>query len=77
LFDPILTQVFGNMHCINDTSKIILGYFDLNSYRQSRYFLDIGINDKSPGVVRKLDQYHFIPADGYLDGEYPVFWERN
>jgi hypothetical protein len=77
LFDPVLTQVNGNMHCKNDTSKIVLGYFDLNSYRQSRYFLEIGNNEKSPGIVRKINEFHFIPADGYLDGVYPVFWENN
>ena len=77
LFDPLLTQIYGNMHCKNDPSKIVLGYFDLNSYRQSRYFLDIGIDEKSVGVVRKINEYHFIPDDGYLVGEYPEFWENN
>jgi len=75
LFDPVLTQVTGNIHCKNDPSKIVLGFFDLNSYRQYRYFLDIGSDENSTGFQRRINRYFDIPEKGYQIRTYPVFWE--
>ncbi|MDP2337615.1 MAG: DUF4249 domain-containing protein [Bacteroidota bacterium] len=77
LFDPVLTQVYGNIHCKNDPSKIALGFFDLNSYRQYRYFLDLGAGDETTVVQRRLNHFYIIPNDGYFDnGIRPAFWEN-
>ena len=75
LFDPVLTQVYGNIHCINDPSKIVLGYFDLNSYRQYRYYMRLGSGDSNV-FQRRINRYFDIPDSGYLIGEYPEFWEQ-
>lgn len=77
LFDPVLTQVKGNMQCINDPSKIALGFFDLNSYKQYRYFVNTGINENGPVILRKLNRYHDIPIPGFKKDEPPFFWELN
>jgi len=77
LFDPLLTQVYGNIHCRNDASKIVLGFFDLNSYRQYRYFLNLGLNEKSTVIQRRLNSYPVIPDGGYTRGVPPEFWENN
>lgn len=77
LFDPILTQVYGNIHCKNDDSKIALGFFDLNSYRQYRYFLNLGYNEKSKVIQRRLNRYPIITDEGYVRGFLPDFWETN
>ncbi len=77
LFDPVLSQVRGNMRCLNDPSKIVLGFFDLNSYRQYRYFLNIGINENGPVILRHLNRNLDIPADAFKKDEPPVFWELN
>lgn len=77
LFDPMFTQVYGNIHCTTDHSKIVLGFFDLNSYRQYRYFFNnLSKNDNSV-IQRQLFTYPEIPSDGYLIGQYPSFWEFN
>lgn len=77
LFDPVLTQVFGNMRCTNDPSKIVLGLFDLKSYRQHRYFLNNFWAGENGIIIRRLDTYPDIPVDGYTLDEYPPFWEHN
>ena len=77
LFDPVLTQVYGNMHCTSDPTKIVLGFFELNSYRQYRYFLKLGVDEGSQVVQRLLNQYPDISYDGHLIGQRPVFWESN
>lgn len=77
LFDPVLTQVKSNIHCLNDPSKIALGFFDLNSHRQYRFFLNIGINENGPVILRRLNRYLDIPEDDFKKDEPPVFWELN
>lgn len=77
LFDPVLTQVYGNMHCTSDPTKIALGFFELNSYRQYRYFLNLGVGDDRQVVQRRLNRYPDISYDGQQIGERPVFWESN
>ena len=77
LFDPVLTQVYGNIHCTTDLTKIVLGFFDLNSYRQYRYFLNLGTGPDNQVVQRRLNRYLEIPYEGHLIGERPLFWESN
>jgi hypothetical protein len=77
LFDPLLAQVYGNIRCKNDASKIILGYFDLNSYRHYRYFLNLGTNEKTKVIKYEIKNYPDIPDRGYVRGIPPVFWENN
>jgi hypothetical protein len=76
LFEPQVSQVYGNVHCKNNPSKIILGYFDVNSYRQYRYYLNLGLSEKSTVVLRKLNTYPHIPASGDTIAK-PKFWESN
>ena len=77
LFDPVLTQVYGNMHCVNDPSKIVLGFFDLNSYQQYRYYLNLGSGNDNTVVLRRLTKFYDIPDHGYKRIDPPVFWETN
>lgn len=76
LFDPVLTQVYGNIHCRTNPKIMAVGFFDLNSHRQYRYFLDIGYNEKSKTVQRRLNRHLIIPDNGYLRGITPAFWEN-
>jgi len=77
LFDPVLTQVYGNLHCTSDPTKIILGFFDLNSHRQYRYYLNLGVGNDNGVIQRRLSQNLDISNDGYKKGERPAFWESN
>ena len=77
MFDPLITQIYGNIYCKSDPEKLVLGFFDLNSYKQYRYYLNLGSGKDITVVLRKLDQYFDIPDRGYKKDEPPVFWETN
>jgi hypothetical protein len=77
LFDPVLTQVSGNIRCKSDPTKIVLGYFDLNSYKQYRYYLNLGTGTEGTVVQRRLTRYFDIPDRGYVKDNPPIFWETN
>jgi hypothetical protein len=32
IFDPLPTQLMGNMHCVNDSSLVVLGLFEASSF---------------------------------------------
>lgn len=77
LFDPVLTQIYGNIHCKTDPEKIVLGFFDLNSYQKHRYYLYLGYGpDKQVNQHRVTNDYD-IPDEGYEIGTHPIFWEYN
>ena len=78
LFDPVLTQVYGNLRCTSDPSKTVLGFFELNSYRQYRYYMNLGTGGDNLVRQRRLSRYLDIPfTDGFLMGKRPEFWELN
>jgi hypothetical protein len=74
LFDPVQTQIAGNISCITDPSKLVFGYFDLNSYRQIRYYMNL--TSPNAGVtLRQIFRYPLIPETGHTDGTPPGWWE--
>ncbi len=41
IFDPIASQLLGNMKCINDPSKIVLGLFEVSSVKKYSFVVDM------------------------------------
>ena len=41
IFDPVASQLSGNMKCINNPSKIVLGLFEVSSVSKNAYVIDI------------------------------------
>lgn len=74
LFDPIQNQIYGNITCITDPSKIVFGYFDLNSYRQYRYFLYIS-SPNAAVTLRQIFRYPYISEEGDVVRTPPDWWE--
>jgi len=74
LFDPIQTQIYGNIKCTTDPSKIAFGYFDLNSYRQNRYFLNL-FTQQNNVKLRQILRYPYIPDTGQIIQIIPEWWE--
>ena len=76
LFDPIQTQVYGNITCKTDPAKIVYGYFDLNSYRQHRYYLYF-TNPSPDGniIIREITRFPYISDEGQITGHPPDWWE--
>lgn len=65
LFDPVQTQIQGNIHCSTTPSEKVYGYFDLNSFRQYRYYFYL---NPPPGVYveREILKYPDIPYNGEI-----------
>lgn len=62
LFDPITSQVYGNLKCVNDPEKIVLGLFEVSGVSEHAFLLEnLNLNKKevyvSPAPVME------IPAD--------------
>jgi hypothetical protein len=77
LFEPVISQVYGNIKCITDPDKNVMGFFDLNSYKQYRYYLNLGFGNDNSVVQRRLTKYYDIPDRGYKKTNPPDFWEDN
>ncbi len=41
LFDPVTAQLYGNMKCINNPSKIVLGLFEVSSVTHAAYVINM------------------------------------
>jgi hypothetical protein len=39
LFDPVAAQLYGNMKCINNPLKVVLGLFEVSSVTQQAFFV--------------------------------------
>lgn len=74
LFDPIQTQIIGNITCKTDPSKIVFGYFDLNSYAQIRYYTNFS-SPESALTLRQLSNDPFIPEEGSILAQPPLWWQ--
>lgn len=73
LFDPIQTQIYGNITCKTDPSKIVYGYFDLNSYKQYRYFTNVYYNENDT-KLGQIFSYPNITDNGQSVGMPPTWW---
>jgi len=71
LFDPIQNQVYGNIICKTNPSKVVYGYFDLNSYAQYRYFFNLSTPpDDFP--IRQVFRYPELPDSNGIMETQPV-----
>lgn len=73
LFDPITSQLYGNMKCTSDPSKIVLGLFEVSSVTKAAYVLKGSVASHNV-TVRKV-QYQEVPASGYY--QYKVNTDDN
>ncbi len=76
LFDPIQTQVEGNILCKTTPSNKVYGFFDLNSFQQYRYYFYL---NPPPGkyVERQIFRYPDIPYTGRVDAIPKTLQEPN
>lgn len=54
LFDPLPSQLTGNVQCLSDNSEIALGYVGAHSVAEKRIFIS---NDELPADSRQLNGY--------------------
>ncbi len=73
LFDPIATQVYGNITCPGDDSKLVLGFFEASGCVKKTYWVQplTGENRVAYGQTYDLDG---LPESGKTIQERPYFW---
>ncbi|MCG6186049.1 DUF4249 domain-containing protein [Maribellus maritimus] len=77
IFDPVYTQTKGNIQCVTDPEKVVLGNFEISSFSEKRFFLDY---NKFKDTVRTLESIPFfydIPERGHRKITKPDFWIPN
>ncbi|MBP1637344.1 MAG: hypothetical protein H6Q18_133 [Bacteroidetes bacterium] len=52
VFDPIASQLVGNISCINNTSKIALGFFEISSVTHSAIIIYQTINESRVNIYK-------------------------
>jgi hypothetical protein len=62
LFDPIQNQIHGNIICKTNASKIVYGFFDLNSYSPHRYFFNLS-HPPADFPMRQIYRYPELPDE--------------
>lgn len=72
IFDPITSQLYGNMKCLNNSSKIVLGLFEVSSVTQSA-IVSSGLGKGNKVTLNKAP-YTDIPK--YGEEQYKV-WDGN
>ena len=73
IFDPIATQLRGNMRCISNDEILMLGLFEVASKITTPAFVNyIPANGYYPG--RRVNITHTFPDNGWNDTIPPDFW---
>jgi len=52
IFDPVTSQLYGNMKCLNNPTKIVLGLFEVSSVIQTAFVLDAVPFGKKPNLIQ-------------------------
>jgi hypothetical protein len=71
LFDPITTQITGNIKCINDPDKIATGLFEVSMHETGVYMII-----PKQLSVKKVKNFNGLPSetDGFIEGTAPDWW---
>lgn len=75
LFDPITTQIRGNIKCLSDPEKPVAGLFDVASHEMLVFFVNPG-SGNSTTAIRKVDRFNGLPGEpeGKTEGIPPYWW---
>ena len=52
IFDPIAAQLYGNMKCINNSSKVVLGLFEVSSVKQHAFIVRGSSYDQTVSISK-------------------------
>lgn len=75
IFDPISFQSYGNITCVNDSNKIVLGFFETSSVNINTYIVEPSIsgNNYTLNKISPID-FDSISQEGYNDLAPPKSW---
>jgi hypothetical protein len=72
MFDPLATQLYGNITCITDPDKLVLGFFEVSSVSTFSWAISRdGVGTKI--VIRKVPNI-YPPGQGFTINKLPAFW---
>ncbi len=75
IFDPVYIQAEGNISCVSDPEKVVLGNFEISSMTEKRYYLNYYKTDDSIRLFRSIPYFYDIPEEGSTIDIQPDFWE--
>lgn len=52
IFDPIASQLYGNMKCVNNSSKVVLGLFEVSSVKQHAFIVRGSSYDQTVSISK-------------------------
>ncbi len=77
IFDPVYIQAEGNIACVSNPEKVVLGNFEISSFSESRFYLNYSKMRDTITAFRNIPYFYNIPEWGYIKDKQPAFWERN
>ncbi len=75
IFDPLYVQARNNIECVSNPAKIVLGNFEIASYREHRYYIRLNVYS-GKHTIRPIEVFHDIPPAGVIPLTVPWFWEH-
>jgi hypothetical protein len=73
IFDPVPFQITGNIHCLSDTGKLVLGLFEVAS-KTSRHTAFNWSTGRHTYNILNLPEYFAPTSDACQDTIMPDFW---
>jgi hypothetical protein len=73
LFDPVYTQARGNLSCITDPEKVILGNFEISTVSEHRFF--VAPLSQNNYFIKRIPYFWNIPQKGESEELLPEWWE--
>jgi hypothetical protein len=73
MFDPVPSQVTGNIHCLSDTGKLVLGLFEVASKTLRHTAFDWATRRNYYSILN-LPEYNAPVVDSCQDTIIPDFW---
>lgn len=74
LFDPMPSQLKGNIRCITDPNKQALGFFEVSSFSSASYVFSPEPLSPDNHEIWEIDDLDFLPDFEVSLGSYPEHW---
>ncbi|HRX11155.1 MAG TPA: DUF4249 domain-containing protein [Draconibacterium sp.] len=74
LFDPLYVQARNNLKCTSNPNQLILGNFEISSYKEHRFFINY-ISREQGYLIKPIPYFYEIPELGEQLSNPPDFWE--
>src|SRR5262249_7367091 len=75
IFDPQPSEISGNIHCLTDTSEVVIGFIEVTQEQVQRIFISnsqIPDWNYNPGCVEAIFDSNLDSIAKYASGLYPT-----